>query len=451
MGNTYTLAVSDSLEVFMGSFSHLTIDDRITIAESIKRGDSFKSIARILCKDCSTISKEVKLHTYLVQTGCYGRPYNNCKYALSCSQRYICKECIYKRARGRCSFCNMCNSVCELYTPVKCKKLTKPPYVCNACPQKGKDCTLEKHIYDPIKAHKEYELFKSESRTGISMTEDEIRHLDELVSPLISQHQSIHHIFINHRDEIMCSENTIYRLIDNGILSAKNIDLPRKVRFRKRRKKKEYKVDKACRIGRNYQDFLNFYKNNSLTSVVEIDSVIGNVGGKALLTIHFVKASFMLAFIREHNDSHSVIQCFDYLYELLGHDTYSKLFYLLKADNGSEFSNPTAIELNSAGIRRSYVFYCDPQAPYQKGAAERNHQFIRMFIPKGKSFNHLTQENVSLMMNHINSYARKDLGDKSPYEMMEFLYGKGVLDALGYRLIPADQICLGPEVFRKEV
>lgn len=43
----------------------------------------------------------------------------------------------------------------------------------------------------------------------------------------------------------MYSENKIYKLVNSGLLKVRNIDLPRKVRFRNRNKKaKIYKVDK---------------------------------------------------------------------------------------------------------------------------------------------------------------------------------------------------------------
>lgn len=54
------------------------------------------------------------------------------------------------------------------------------------------------------------------------------------------------------------------------------------------------------------------------------------------------------------------------------------------------------------------------------------------------------------MMDHINSCRRQDLGDRSPYDMMLFMYGKEVVDNLGIHRIPADEITLKKEIFRKE-
>lgn len=248
----------------------------------------------------------------------------------------------------------------------------------------------------------------------------------------------------------MVSESTLYRLVDYNLFEARNIDMPRKVRYAKRRKKKEYKVDKSCRTGCTYQDFIDFCKRHPSLPITQMDSVIGKTGGKVLLTLHFVKAECMLDFLRDSNNSQSVIDIFDRLYLELMPECFMTLIPVLLGDNGSEFSNPKAIEFDRQENRRTFVFYCDPSAPYQKGSAERNHEFIRMFIPKGPPFDDYSQEDISLMMDHINSYARPSLGNKSPYEMMEFLYGSKILKLLVCRLITPDDVTLDKSIFKKE-
>ena len=226
--------------------------------------------------------------------------------------------------------------------------------------------------------------------------------------------------------------------------------MPRKVRYAKRKKKKEFKVDKACRIGRTYQDFLAFCAEHPDLPVTQMDSVEGTRGGKVLLTIHFVKAECMLAYLRDSNDSQSVIDIFDKLYLELRPDIFTTLMPVLLGDNGSEFSNPKALEFDRQENRRTRVFYCDASAPYQKGSAERNHEFIRMFLPKGTSLDEYTQEDISIMMDHINSYSRPGLGNKCPYEMMEFLYEEKIIQLLGMKRIPPDEVTLNKSVFKKK-
>lgn len=190
--------------------------------------------------------------------------------------------------------------------------------------------------------------------------------------------------------------------------------------------------------------------NNPGTPITELDSVEGKKGGKVLLTIHFVKAEMMLAFLRDHNDSQSVINIFERIYQELRPDRFMNLFRICLADNGPEFSNPKAIEFDLQGNRRTQLFYCDPSAPYQKGSAERNHEFIRYFIPKGTDLSSFSQADISLMMDHINSYGRGSLGDKCPYDMFSFLYGEEMLDLLECHKIPPKNVTLNKSIFRKE-
>ena len=153
------------------------------------------------------------------------------------------------------------------------------PYVCNACPTIDK-CTLLKTFYDAEKAHLKSHQVISVSRSGLSTSEEEIARLNRIITPLVKQGHSIHEIYITHQDELMCSEKTIYNYIDDCLLEVRNIDLPRKVRFRARRKKPEFKVDKGCRLGRSYKEFELFMEKNPDTAVVQMDSVIGTAGGK---------------------------------------------------------------------------------------------------------------------------------------------------------------------------
>ena len=273
--------------------------------------------------------------------------------------------------------------------------------------------------------------------------------LDEFISPLIQKGQSIHHICINNPGEIMFSEKTIYNYVDAGLFSARNIDLPRKVFYKPRKSSHDsFKVNKSCRIGRTYENFLSFLQGWPDCPIVQMDSVEGRKGGKVLLTIHFVKAEFMIAFLRDRNTAASVLDVFEWLYWRLRPDRFSEIFPILLGDNGSEFSDPVSLELDAQKNQRTRVFYCDPSAPYQKGSIENNHEFIRRILPKGTSFDDLTQEKIDLMMNHINSYHRANLGNHSPYEMFRLFYGQKILDALGAVFISPNDITLRPSLLK---
>ena len=438
----------------MNKNKHLTRMDRDIIKSMLDDKNNFTQIAKAIGKDRTTVSREVRNHATTVRANVKHAVYNACRNRFSCDKSHVCTVCERNLGRTRhvrfCRKCNLCNFRCSEFVAAPCPKLRKTPFVCNGCGYSS-SCSLEKKYYYSDTAEDRYRTLLSESRSGISYSEEELRSLSDFVTPLIRRNQSPHHICVTNADTIGVSERTLYRLIDAHALEAINLDLQRKVRFRPRKVSVHVKVDKKCRIGRTFDDFKDYLSDHPGALVTQLDSVEGKKGGKVLLTVHFVKAEFMLAFLRDHNTSKSVTDIFNHLFDLLGGEKFSRLFQLCLADNGTEFSNPSAIELDPDGNRRASVFYCNPYAPYQKGSAERNHEFIRLFIPKGTDLSGYTQDDILLMMNHINSYARESLGDKSPYEMFAFLYGQEILDLLGVRLIPPQEISLSRDVFRKEV
>lgn len=412
---------------------HLSYDERLNIEKGLKENKSFKEIAKIVNKNCTTISREIRNHYVVENIGTYGRSFNNCLQRKNCPNR------------GK--NCNI--QTCPNYIKEECKLLQKAPYVCNNCKLR-QSCTLTKHLYKADYAYKEYNENLIESRTGVTYTEEELNHLEEIIYPLImNKKQSIHNIYVNNKDKIMCSEKEIYNLIDSGLLRIRNIDLPRKVRYRTRKKEKTvYKVDKQCLEGRKYTDFLTYIEENPDTTVVEMDTVEGNKGGKVLLTLHFVSCSFMLAFIRECNDSQSVIDIFDEIQEKTGLEPFRKLFPVILTDNGSEFSNPKKIEYDKDGNQRTKIFYCEPGRPDQKGSCEVNHELIRKFVPKGESFNDYSQKDICFMMSNINSYSRKKLNDKKPIEMFNFLYGEDTPSHFNIIEIDSNDVTLSKSIFK---
>jgi hypothetical protein len=64
-------------------------------------------------------------------------------------------------------------------------------------------------------------------------------------------------------------------------------------------------------------------------------------------------------------------------------------------------------------------------------------------------FDGLTQEDVTKMMDHINSYRRKKLNNRSPYEAFRFYYGEELLQKLGCHEVPTNSIILKPALLRK--
>jgi len=385
----------------MSTYKHLSLNERKTIEELLNDGKSLSKIAERICRGGSTVSREILRNSQAKHTGAVGQPFNNCKYRMSCTVYRLCKkeDC----RRQCCKGCKACFRLCPDFVREGCAKLSSPPYVCNGCGTRHK-CTLEKFIYTATEAQRTYEDTLITSREGIATTVSELERIDSIISPLLKQGQSINMVMANHKDEIMLDEKTIRNYINAGLFTAGKMDLLNTVKMRPRKQKREVKVERACREGRTYRDFLVFMERHPDTPVVQMDTVVGTTGADepVWLTIHFVEAELMLAFKREANTARSVITVIDNLNSLLGDDAFKELFPLILCDNGSENTAPSRIEANADGVIRTKVFYTDPGAPYQRGAQENNHSLIRRVIKKGTSLKPYSQEDINLLMNHIN-------------------------------------------------
>lgn len=185
-----------------GNQKHLTLSQRIQIEKGLNDSCSFAKIARGLGKDPSTISKEVRKHRA-------AKARNNdftaipCANRSTCSVRYLCSiECGFM-----CKMCRepnkRCNEICDNYKPVQCSKLSRAPYVFNGCGKRG-SCLLEKKVYAAKYTDDCYREMLISSREGINQTAENIKLLDDLVSPLIKKGQAIAHIYAHHAEEIHC-------------------------------------------------------------------------------------------------------------------------------------------------------------------------------------------------------------------------------------------------------
>ena len=93
------------------------------------------------------------------------------------------------------------------------------------------------------------------------------------------------------------------------------------------------------------------------------------------------------------------------------------------------------------------MFYCNSYSPKQKAHIERVHEEARRVLVKGVSFQSLTQDDVSLVFSHVNSYTRGVLDDATPYDSFVARNGeagKKFLDALGIRRIEPNDVNLTP-------
>lgn len=306
-------------------------------------------------------------------------------------------------------------------------------------------------LYDAKYAQAQYEKTLSESRRGISLTEQELNRINDTVSPLLKKGQSLPTICERYRDELPVTDRTIYSYIDAGLLDARNIDLRRKLRRPERKKSGPVlRVDRQCHIGRTYEDYQAYMARNPDALVSQMDSVVIHKGGQVLLTILLTTCDLQLMFLRERNTAASVTEIFRKLRQRLGKTCFSMLFQVIVTDRGSEFTDPMKVEADpETGEIQCRVFYCDPMNSNQKSNCERNHELIRYVIPKNQAKERYTEEEIREMMNHINSYPRKKWNGQAPIDLFVKIYGQEAAERLGLEKIPSDSIHLTPALFKK--
>lgn len=349
-----------------------------------------------------------------------------------------------------CRLCNHCNSHCDDFLPrsYHCCKLDRAPFVCNGCGKRS-GCRLDKAYYRAATAYRQYRTVLVESRTGINISPEDLTKLDELVSPLILHGHSPYMILQNH-PEIPCSEKTLYNYIESGALSVKNINLPKKVKYKVRSSNSSDKADKAIYEGRTYKDLQALIREFPDTRITEMDTVLGCEGSrKVLLTFHFDCCSFMMAYLLDSKEAHNVKAVFDSIEHAVGTFSFSSVFSLILTDRGSEFQNPDALECGQENLIRTSIYYCDPMCSWQKPHCEKNHEYIRKICPKGSSFDNYSQSDINRMMSHINSSPRQSLGGLSPMALAKLMLPKELLDFFSLTEIPSDEIVLTPALMKK--
>lgn len=424
-------------------------ENRIVIEKGLDASRPMSAIASELGKDPTTISKEIKKHRLFQKHNTFNEKPNRCALAKDCRRKDLCGTYAPICKRG-CRNCPQCHRRCPDFVPFDyhCPLTDKAPFVCNGCRKKA-SCRLDKYYYRAATAHRQYRTVLTESRTGINISEDGLALLDETVSPLIRQGQSVYAILQNHPEITQC-EKTLYNYIESGALSVGNLDLPKKVRYKPRRAHASEISDTGIFEGRTYKDYQAFIRECPDARVTEMDTVVGCEGSrKVLLTLHFCTSGFMMAWLLDSKESTGVEAVFDRMERAIGTSLFCSTMPLILTDRGGEFGHPDSLECGIGNAVRTSIYYCDPMASWQKPHCERNHEYIRKICPQGKtSFDRLSQADVSLMMSHINSSCRESLGGLTPFALARMTLPQELLRFSGIVEVPPDEVVLTPALLK---
>jgi IS30 family transposase len=280
------------------------------------------------------------------------------------------------------------------------------------------------------------------------MTEEEWVALDNFVTPLIKRGQPVSHIYNTVPEKIPCARSTFYRYVSSGVLSLKNIDMRRVVRYKRRKKPVVRRKRPYGLIGRMYSDFLIFTGENPHLHIWEMDTVIGKKSDeKVMLTLFSRTTRLMLIFLLPEKTQGSVIFALDMLEEQCGVGLFQSVFQVILTDNGSEFMDYASIERSAFDeSRRTWLFYCDPYSSYQKAGIEKNHEYIRYVLPKGTSFDDLSWYDVTMLASHINSVARDSLDGLCPIKAFERDYDPPLLNHVYLMHVNPLEVNLTPDL-----
>lgn len=419
---------------------HLDKSDRRLIERYLKDSFSIRRIADMLGVNPSTISREIKSHKIK-----HTPEHCDCTNYFGCRRHKACKSSNSEPCEKLCRTCSKAKTHCNAYVQEVCDRAkANGTGVCNFCDKKY-NCRHTRYIYKAKKAQEEADLALVNCRRGRDLSEERLNRINDIVTPCVRNGQSIYHIMQSHGEQLGISESTLRRMINDCQLETKNIDLRDAVtRKRRRKRSKGYKKMTVIKEGHKYNDFLE-YKEKHEVAEVQMDCVEGKKSDAAvLLTLHFPIPHCQIALILPEHTSKGVVDGLDKIEIQLGLELFRECFPVILTDNGHEFSDLEGMERSCTvpGERRTIVFFCEPNRSDQRGAGENNHKYIRYIIPKGTSLEPYNQEDISLMMNHINSFRRKDLGGKTPYEFAHMCLPGDFFVLLGLEEIAADDVNL---------
>ena len=381
---------------------HLTLEDRIDIEECLAKGVTFKDIGKRIGKNATTISREVKRHSY-------------------------------SHANG---FTNKAGI---------CPNLNKAPFVCNGCEKKSRSsCQYVRQLYIAKRAQKEYEFLLTDARSGIPLNKESFYETERIISSSVKNGQHIYHVIQTH--DLPVSTTTVYRHIKKGYYSISPIDLPRAVKFKPRYSRKTAYVPAWAKKGRTYADYLNYLEGNPDINPVQFDTVIGKPGGKVIMTIHFPNCDFMAGILLDNKTAaEAASKIVDLKKHLKEYEfDFGNIIPVILTDNGGEFSSVPVFENDFNGSLETRMFFCDANASYEKPEIEKNHTLFRDIVPKGTSFDNFTQKTVNLIFSHVNAVKRKQFNGKSAYDLFTFTYSDKLATAFGIDFVPAENVIQSP-------
>ncbi|MGL5245755.1 MAG: IS30 family transposase [Sarcina sp.] len=206
---------------------------------------------------------------------------------------------------------------------------------------------------------------------------------------------------------VYISFSTIYRWIYNDYLNKCYVKLLRRKGKSLRPKETRGKFN----IGKTIKDRPKEVRKREILGHWELDTVVSSRGkSKACLSTYVERKTRLLKIKLMPNRKADTFN--KYCFEAF--KTFNnKSLKTLTVDRGKEFAG--YIELEDS--LKVDVYFADPYSSWQRGTNENTNGLIREFFPKKFDFSTITQYEVDIVENIINSRPRKCLDFKTPFEV----------------------------------
>lgn len=317
-----------------------------------------------------------------------------------------------------------------------CKKVKRWPYVCSGCNKKyNNQCAFTKYKYDSSYAQKEANKKLVLSRKGIDLNSEEFKTIDNLIKEGVDNKKSIFQIKIENNDVIDKSVSTLYRYINNGILTTSRMDLPYAVTYKKRKKNKKYDYSEnktIDRTGHTYLDYLSYLHKHPGIYVWQLD-FLGTIktDSNNILTLVLPDIQFVILSIIKNPNQDKVVEFFDELEEKIGIDAFKELIPVILTDRDPNFTDIIGICFSKVtGEQRCELFFCDAYVSNQKPNVENMNKQLRLYFPKGKTIDTYTKKDIRNINITLLNRPLRSLDSYTPKQAFINIYDEELFDKL---------------------
>ena len=216
-----------------------------------------------------------------------------------------------------------------------------------------------------------------------------------------------------YEDSEMVCVKTLYNYVDSMLLALRNIDLPLKVRRRKRRRNVK---ENLKHLGRSIDERPDEIASRNEFGHWEIDTVIGSKskGDNVVLTLVERLTRKYIAIKIDGKTASAVSAAMQSLQKYYG-DKFSQIFKTITSDNGSEFADLAELENNTT----TKVYFAHPYSSWERGSNERHNGLLRRMVPKGKRIDKYTSDDILFTADWCNLLPRRILEYKTPDDLFE--------------------------------